>query len=132
MFSTSDGRPWSTFWQNVAAVAKQLSGLVADNKAKLAPTLDKLNSVTAMLEKNRDNIAKALPGLAKYELTQGETVSSGFYYTAFIPNLIPAQMLQPFMDYALGFRRGIDAGPAAGQCRAARRTPVPIQRDSWR
>jgi phospholipid/cholesterol/gamma-HCH transport system substrate-binding protein len=91
-------------------VSRQLSGLVADNKAKLAPTLDKLNSVTAMLEKNRDNIAKAIPGLAKYELTQGETVSSGFYYTAFVPNLIPGQFLQPFMDYALGFRRGIDAG----------------------
>ncbi|MBB3602818.1 phospholipid/cholesterol/gamma-HCH transport system substrate-binding protein [Mycolicibacterium sp. BK556] len=96
--------------ENVAAVSQQLSGLVADNKAKLAPTLDKLNSVTAILEKNRDNIAKALPGLAKYELTQAETVSSGFYYTAFIPNLVPAQMLQPFMDYALGFRRGVDAG----------------------
>ena len=40
-----------------------------------------------MLEKNRDNIAKALPGLAKYELTQGEAVSSGFYYNAFVPNL---------------------------------------------
>jgi phospholipid/cholesterol/gamma-HCH transport system substrate-binding protein len=96
--------------QSVAAVSRQLSGLVADNKAKLAPTLDKLNSVTSMLEKNRDNIAKAIPGLAKYELTQGETVSSGFYYTAFVPNLIPGQFLQPFMDYALGFRRGIDAG----------------------
>ena len=58
---------------NTSAVAKQLSGLVADNEKELAPTLEKLNSVTAMLEKNRDNIAKALPGLAKYEITQGET-----------------------------------------------------------
>ena len=42
---------------NVSAVAKELSGLVADNESKLAPTLDRLNSVAAMLEKNRDNIA---------------------------------------------------------------------------
>ena len=41
-----------------------------------------------MLEKNRDNIAKALPGLAKYQLTQGETVANGAYYNAFVPNLI--------------------------------------------
>ena len=56
---------------NVSAVAKELSGLVADNESKLTPTLDRLNSVAAMLEKNRDNIAKALPGLKKFEITVG-------------------------------------------------------------
>ena len=35
-----------------------------------------------MLEKNRDNIGKTLPGLAKYHLTQGEIVSNGAYYNA--------------------------------------------------
>jgi phospholipid/cholesterol/gamma-HCH transport system substrate-binding protein len=89
---------------NTSAVAKQLSGLVHDNEAKLAPTLEKLNSVTAMLEKNRDNIAKALPGLAKYELTQGETVSSGYYYNPFIPNLFQLEFFQWLFDYAFGFR----------------------------
>jgi phospholipid/cholesterol/gamma-HCH transport system substrate-binding protein len=95
---------------SISAVARQLSGLVADNEAELAPTLDKLNSVTAMLEKNRDNIAKALPGLAKYQVTQGEAVANGFYYNAFEPNLAPLQLLQPFLDYAFGFRRGVNAG----------------------
>jgi phospholipid/cholesterol/gamma-HCH transport system substrate-binding protein len=95
---------------NTSTVAKQLSGLVHDNESKLAPTLEKLNSVTAMLEKNRDNIGKALPGLAKFQVTQGETVSNGFYYNAFVPNLTPAQILQPFLDYAFGFRRGTNAG----------------------
>jgi phospholipid/cholesterol/gamma-HCH transport system substrate-binding protein len=89
---------------NTSAVAKQLTGLVADNEKKLAPTLAKLNSVIAILEKNRDNIAKALPGLAKYEITQGETVNNGFYYNAFVANLIPGQTLQPFLDYLWGFR----------------------------
>jgi phospholipid/cholesterol/gamma-HCH transport system substrate-binding protein len=89
---------------NTSAVAKQLSGLVHDNESKLAPTLEKLNSVTAMLEKNRDNLSKALPGLAKYELTQGETVSEGYYYTAFVPNFLTLQFFQPFFDYYFGFR----------------------------
>lgn len=89
---------------NTSAVAKQLSGLVHDNESKLAPTLAKLNSVTAMLEKNRNNIAKALPGLAKYQLTQGETVSSGYYYTAFVPNAFTLEVFQPFFDYYFGFR----------------------------
>jgi phospholipid/cholesterol/gamma-HCH transport system substrate-binding protein len=95
---------------NTSAVAKQLSGLVADNEKKLAPALEKLNSVTAILEKNRDNIGKALPGLKKFQITQGEAVGSGYYYDAFIPNLNPAQILQPFFDYIWGFRRGVDAG----------------------
>ena len=44
-----------------SAVSQELSGVVADNEKELAPTLQKLNSVTAMLEKNRDNLAKILP-----------------------------------------------------------------------
>ena len=95
---------------NTSALAQQLSGLVHDNEAKLAPALEKVNSVTAMLEKNRDNIAKALPGLAKFETSLGEVVGSGFYYQAFVPNLQPAQLLQPFLDYAFGFRRGVNIG----------------------
>jgi phospholipid/cholesterol/gamma-HCH transport system substrate-binding protein len=89
---------------STSAVARQLSGVVHDNESKLAPSLEKLNSVTAMLEKNRDNLAKALPGLAKYEITSGETVSSGFYYNPFVPNLFQYQFFQWLFDYAFGFR----------------------------
>lgn len=89
---------------STSAVAKQLTGLVHDNEAELAPTLTKLNSVTAMLESNRDNLGKAIPGLAKFELTQGETVSSGFYYNPFIPNLFQFEFFQWLFDYAFGFR----------------------------
>jgi phospholipid/cholesterol/gamma-HCH transport system substrate-binding protein len=96
---------------NTSAVAKQLSGVVHDNEAKLAPTLRTLNSVVAMLEKNRDNLAKAIPGLAKYQLTQGEAVATGFYYTAFAPNaFFPEIFFQPFLDFFFGFRRRVDQG----------------------
>ena len=37
-------------------------------------------------------------------------VNNGFFYNAFVANLNPAQTLQPFFDWALGFRRGVDAG----------------------
>ncbi|CAJ1586968.1 MCE family protein [[Mycobacterium] wendilense] len=93
-----------------SAVARELSGLVADNEQELAPTLAKLNAVTEMLERSRENIAKALPGLAKFQVTLGETVASGPFYTAFIPNLDLPPLLQPFLDYAFGFRRGVNAG----------------------
>ncbi|MCT7659275.1 MCE family protein [Mycobacterium deserti] len=95
---------------HTSALSQQLSGLIRDNEQELAPTLDKLNAVTAVLEKNRDNIAKALPGLAKFQTTLGETIGNGPYYQAYIPNLIFGQLMQPFLDYAFGFRRGVNAG----------------------
>jgi phospholipid/cholesterol/gamma-HCH transport system substrate-binding protein len=110
---------------NTSAVSQQLTGLVHDNEQKLAPTLERLNRVMAMLEKNRDNIAKALPGLAKFEVTQGETVSNGFYYNAYVPNLQPAQLLQPFLDYAFGFRRGTDAGQPPDNAGPRAELPLP-------
>ncbi|MGV0741900.1 MCE family protein [Mycolicibacterium sp. XJ870] len=112
---------------NTSAVANQLSRLVHENKAQLAPTLDKLNAVTEVLQKNRDNIAKALPGLAEYELISGELVASGPYYQAMIANLAPAQILQPFLDYAFGFRRGADGGqPPDGM---GPRAEIPLPRN---
>lgn len=112
---------------NTSVVAQQLSGLVHDNQAKLAPTLEKLNAVTAILQKNRDNIAKALPGLAQYELTSGELVASGPYYQAMIANLAVPQLLQPFLDYAFGFRRGADAGQPPDN--AGPRAEIPLPRN---
>ena len=95
---------------STTAVARQLTGMVADNEQELAPTLEKLNTVSEMLERNRDNISASLKGLAKYQVTQGEAVNNGFYYNGFASNLLPGPAIQPFLDYALGFRRGTDAG----------------------
>ncbi|TFV59742.1 MCE family protein [Mycobacterium sp. PS03-16] len=110
---------------NTSAVAQQLSGLVADNEAELAPTLKRLNSVMAMLERNRENIAKMLPSLKKFILAQGETLANGPYYNAYVPNLQPAQILQPFFDYAFGFRRGTNAGQPPDNVGPRSELPLP-------
>lgn len=112
--------------ENTARVSEALSGVVHDNEEKLAPTLERLNAVTAMLEKNRDNLAKMLPGAAKYYLTQGEIVSNGAYYNAIIPNIQPAQLLQPFLDYAFGFRRGVNAGQPPDNAGPRAELPFPV------
>lgn len=109
---------------NTSAVAKQLTGLVHDNESKLAPTLKKLNSVLAMLEKNRDNISKALPGLAKFEITVGEAISSMYAYSAFVPNLAIPQLFQPFLDYLWGFRN-FDTARGPGYPSPVPRTLIP-------
>lgn len=91
---------------NTSTVSTQLTGLVQDNEAELAPTLERLNRVNEVLVRNRDNLAAAIPGAAKYQTTLSEAVASGGYYTAYVPNFQPMQLLQPFLDYAFGFRRG--------------------------
>lgn len=85
---------------NTAEVATQLDGVVADNEAQLKPALDQLNSFTDMLIQNRDNISALLPGLATYMTALGEAVSTGPWYNAYVANLIPAQMIQPFINSA--------------------------------
>ncbi|MCV7224105.1 MCE family protein [Mycolicibacterium elephantis] len=113
---------------NTATVSRELTGLVADNEEQLSPILQHLNEVTAMLEKNRDNLAKMLPGAAKYYLTQGEIVSNGAYYNALVPNMIPLppDILQPFLDYAFGFRRGVDAGQPPDNAGPRAEIPFPV------
>ncbi|BBX15672.1 mammalian cell entry protein [Mycolicibacterium duvalii] len=111
---------------NISAVSQELRGVVADNEADLAPALEHLNTVVAVLEKNRDNLAKMLPGGAKYYLTQGEIVSNGAYYNALVPNVQPAQLLQPFLDYAFGFRRGVDAGQPPDNAGPRAELPFPV------
>src|ERR1700753_2956744 len=109
---------------NTSAVSKQLTGLVHDNESKLAPTLEKLNSVTAMLEKNRDSISKALPGLAKFEITVGEAISSMYAYSAFAPNAALPELFGPFMEYLWGFRT-FDTGRGPGFPSTVPRSLVP-------
>ena len=111
---------------NTSAVSRELTGVVADNEQELAPTLEKINTLAAMLERQKDNIAKMLPGAAKYYLTQGEIVSNGAYYNAFVPNLIPAQLLQPWLDYAFGFRRGVNAGQPPDAAGPRAEIPFPV------
>lgn len=111
---------------STSAVSRELTGVVADNEQKLKPTLDKLNSVTAVLQKNRDNLNRMLPGIKKYLVTQGEIVSNGAYYNALIPNIQPAQLLQPFLDYAFGFRRGVNAGQPPDNAGPRAELPFPV------
>ena len=107
---------------NTSAVAKQLTRTGRRQRdSRSAPTLDKLNSVTAMLEKNRDNIAKALPGLAKYEITNGEALSSGAYYNSFVANLSPATVPATVLRLRIGLPPRSRCRPTTGQRGSARR-----------
>lgn len=83
---------------NVSAVSRQLSGLVQDNQEQMKPTLDQLNHVVGILQKNNDNIAKALDGLAPYAVSLGEAVGSGSYFMAYLQNIGISKYFQTLSD----------------------------------
>ncbi|MFR9750738.1 MCE family protein [Nocardia sp. 004] len=82
---------------HVNGLAQQLSGLVADNEAQLKPVLDKLNSVLALLQRNKQNLAEALDGLGPFAAALGEQVGSGPYFHAYVVNA-SSKLLQTLVD----------------------------------
>jgi phospholipid/cholesterol/gamma-HCH transport system substrate-binding protein len=85
---------------NVSAVARQLSGFIADNRTQLRPALDKINGVLAIVDKRKENVQKSIKMLDSYALALGESVSSGPFFKAYLGNLLPGQFVQPFVDAA--------------------------------
>lgn len=87
-------------WANVSAVSRQLKGLIADNRQQLQPALDKLNEVLAIIDKRKERLQQAIPGLSRYLLQLGETIAGGPFFKVYVANLLPGQFIQPFVDAA--------------------------------
>jgi len=120
---------------NISAVARQLKAFIAENRQQLTPTLEKLNSVLALLDTRKERIQEAIKGLNNYAMAMGETVSAGPFFKAYVTNLLPGQFVQPFVDAAFS-DLGLDpatlapselADPQTGQP-ATPPLPVPYPR----
>lgn len=90
-----------TLFANVDALSVEISNLIADNQAQLAPTLTKVNAVLDILNRNRDNIALAIERLGPYATELGEAVASGPFFNSYIQNLLPMQIIEPALTQAL-------------------------------
>lgn len=88
------------FMTNLTAVAQQISGLVADNKAALKPALDKLNGVLSILDNRKKELQRTVTLFRRYAMSFGEVLGSGPYFKASLVNLLPGQFVQPFIDAA--------------------------------
>ncbi|MDT0400080.1 hypothetical protein, partial [Streptomyces edwardsiae] len=86
--------------QDISRAATQLRGFIADNRQQLHPMLDKLNGVLTIIDNRKERLQEAVKLLNKYALSLGESVGSGPFFKAYIPNLIPGQIAQPFIDAA--------------------------------
>ncbi|MBZ4522657.1 MCE family protein [Mycobacterium avium] len=91
---------------NIVRVSTQVRGLISDSP-NLHHVLDQLNIITDLLVKHRDDLASVLTTIRNYTAALNEAVSSGPYFKVLIANLLPGQMLQPFVDAAFK-KRGID------------------------
>ncbi len=86
--------------ESISAFSKQLSGLVADNQSQLGPALDKLNGVLTIVDNRKERVQRAIKLLNTYAMSLGESVSSGPFFKAYVANLLPGQLVQPFVDAA--------------------------------
>jgi phospholipid/cholesterol/gamma-HCH transport system substrate-binding protein len=120
---------------NISQLAQQLSGFVADNRAELRPSLDRLNEVLATVDNRKERIQRSILLLGKYATSLGEAVSNGPFFSAYVVNLLPGQFVQPYVDAAFS-DLGLDpnvllpserADPQTGQP-ATPPLPVPFPR----
>jgi phospholipid/cholesterol/gamma-HCH transport system substrate-binding protein len=85
---------------HLSALAQQLKGFIAENRAALKPALDKLNGALTIVDNRKERLQKAIKGLNNFGLALGESISAGPFFHAYVVNLLPGQFIQPFIDAA--------------------------------
>ena len=96
----------SILLSNVSDVSAQVSGLINENP-NLNHVLQQLSTVSDELVKRNKDLADVLVLLSRYTASLAEAVGSGPYFKAIVANLLPYQILQPWVDAAFK-KRGID------------------------
>ncbi|OSC42145.1 virulence factor Mce family protein [Mycobacterium decipiens] len=100
------GRAVDALLGNIATFSAQVQGLINDNP-NLNHVLEQLRTLSDLLVVRKDDLAQALEVLGKFVASFGETFASGPYFKVLLANLLPGQVLQPFVDAAFK-DRGID------------------------
>jgi phospholipid/cholesterol/gamma-HCH transport system substrate-binding protein len=96
----------SVLLEQVAAFSEQVKGFIDDNP-NLNHVLEQLRTVSDVLRERKFDLMDTLSTVAKFVASLGEAVSSGPFFKVLLANLLPYQILQPFVDAAFK-KRGID------------------------
>ncbi|MGW1679139.1 MCE family protein [Saccharopolyspora sp. NPDC002376] len=70
-------------------LSQQLSGLVDDNAAQIGPTLQQLDRVTKMLQRNQDNLNRSLEMFAPFTRLFSNVLSNGRWFDSYVCGLLP-------------------------------------------
>jgi phospholipid/cholesterol/gamma-HCH transport system substrate-binding protein len=100
------GKAITYLLERVNAFATQVPGFINDNP-NLNRVLEQLRTITDTLAKRKNDLIDALTTLSKFAASLGEVIASGPYFKVMLANLVPPQILQPFIDSAFK-KRGID------------------------
>jgi phospholipid/cholesterol/gamma-HCH transport system substrate-binding protein len=100
------GKAIAALLTNVSAFSAQIQGLIKDNP-NLHHLLEQLRGVTDVLTEHKNDLASVLKTLRNYTAALSEAVGSGPYFKVMIGNLLPYQILQPWVDAAFK-KRGVD------------------------
>ncbi|HEU5109822.1 MAG TPA: MCE family protein [Micromonosporaceae bacterium] len=73
-------------------LATELSGLVADNRARLEPALRQLRGVVATLQRNRDDLTKTIEAMGPFVAAFANVVGNGRWFDSYVRGL-----LQPYL-----------------------------------
>ena len=96
----------SILLSNVSDVSVQVSALIKENP-NLNHVLQQLGTVSDELVNRKKDLADVLVLLNRYTASLTEAVGSGPYFKTIVANLVPYQILQPWVDAAFK-KRGID------------------------
>ena len=96
----------SMLLERVAQFSEQVKGFIDDNP-NLNHVLEQLRTISDVLGERKYDLIDVLTTLAKFIASLGEAVASGPYFKVLVVNLLPGQILQPFIDAAFK-KRGID------------------------
>ncbi|HVQ90923.1 MAG TPA: MCE family protein [Mycobacteriales bacterium] len=78
----------SALLTDTVALSVQLSGLVADNRARLGPALTQLHGVLDVLRRNQSNLDRSLALLAPFVRVFANTVGNGRWFDTYLQNLV--------------------------------------------
>jgi phospholipid/cholesterol/gamma-HCH transport system substrate-binding protein len=100
------GRAIDLLLERVSAFSNQVAGFINDNP-NLNHVLEQLKVVSDVLVKRKFDLSETLITLSKFTASLGEALASGPFFKVMLVNLLPYQILQPFVDAAFK-KRGID------------------------
>ena len=92
--------------ENVSAVSQQFAGFVNDNP-NLTNVLTQLQTISDVLAKHKEDLAYSITTASKFMGSLTEAIGSGPYFKTLLVNILPYQIIQPWVDAAFK-KRGID------------------------
>jgi phospholipid/cholesterol/gamma-HCH transport system substrate-binding protein len=100
------GRAIDYLLTNVSEISQQFAGFINDNP-NLNHVLEQLHTISDELNKHKVDLADSFITASKFMGALAEAIGSGPYFKTLVVNLIPYQILQPWVDAAFK-KRGID------------------------